>query len=82
MNVRKIDIVIDIVLLCLITYYVTDELTDGEFSRELGVRIVKLRDRVKTDIERRKAIRRDTGKVVWDAIETVEHRDSGEEAGS
>lgn len=81
-QIRKIDIAIDIVIVLLVTYYVADELTDGEFSRELGVRIVKFRDRVRTGIEHRRSINRDTGKVIWDAIETVENRGDDQQTGS
>jgi hypothetical protein len=73
-NVRKVDIFIDIVILTMVTYYVADTLSNGEFSRELGNRFVKLTSRIKTNIERRKSIERDTGRVIWDAIETVEDR--------
>jgi len=80
-NIRKIDIAIDIVIVILVTYYVADELTDGEFSRELGVRIVKLRDSIKRGIEQRRTINKDTGRVIWDAIETLENRDDNTETG-
>ena len=78
-NIRKIDIAIDAVLLLLITYYVADELTDGEFSRELGVKIAKARSRAKQYFEERRTIRSDTGKLIWDAIETVEDRGNSTE---
>jgi hypothetical protein len=78
---RKIDVVIDVVIMLLVTYYVADTLSNGEFSREVGIRFVKLYSRVRNNIERQQAVRRDTGKVIWDAIETLEHRGDAEETG-
>ena len=76
----KRDILIDGVVLILVTYYVANELSNGEFSRELGIRIVRFKGRIQTTIERERSISRDKGRVIWDAIEAVENRGNSGQA--
>lgn len=80
MHFEKRDILIDGVVLILVTYYVANELSNGEFSRELGIRIVRFKGRLQAAIERERSISRDKGRVIWDAIETVENRGGGTQA--
>jgi len=79
--IRKVDIIIDAVILVLVTYYVADTLSNGEFSREISIRVIKLHGNLKTRLEHRRIVSKDVGKVIWDAITTIEDRGEDQQAG-
>lgn len=69
------DIIMDAIIAAAIAsqlYFVLDELTDGRFSREVSVKIAKIRAKIKELIEIEQRVQRETGQVIFDAIETVE----------
>lgn len=69
------NVTMDIILCLAVGYYfyvVMDEVTDGQFSREVSVRVTKIRGRIRTEIERNNKFRKLVGPVLFDAITTVE----------
>jgi hypothetical protein len=77
------DIVMDTVLVFLVgvqIYMILDEVTDGNFSRELSVKITKNKARIKELIEIERRVQKDTGSVIFEAITTVEDNDDGGKA--
>ena len=69
------DIVADAVLAIGITiqmYIIFDTLSDGRLTRELSVKMVKTRARIKEWYDREREVRKHTGAVIFDAITTIE----------
>ena len=65
----------DLVLIALVgvqAFIIMDELSDGKLSRELSVKLVYYKARIRDYIDREETIRRNTGAVIFDAINTVE----------
>jgi hypothetical protein len=75
MDLKARDIVMDTILIILVgiqAFIILDELSDGKLSREMSVKIAYTRARIKTYIDREEAVRKQTGSVIFDAINTVE----------
>jgi len=69
------DVIMDVIIAAAVAsqlYFVLDELTDGRFSREVSIKITKARAKIKELIEIEQRVQRETGQVIYDAIETIE----------
>lgn len=76
------DVLTDSLLILLTGYYVymmIDEVTDGRFSRELSVKITKTRANIMRGIELDRTTRKNTGRVLWDAINIIDDGDENRE---
>ena len=74
------DVVMDTIIAVAIAsqlYFILDEVTDGRFSREVSIRITKARAKIKELIEIEQRVQRETGQVIFDAIETIEGSSTG-----
>jgi hypothetical protein len=75
MELTARDLIMDLVLIALVgvqAFIIMDELSDGKLSRELSVKLVYYKARIRDYIDREETIRRNTGAVIFDAINTVE----------
>jgi hypothetical protein len=75
MELTARDVIMDVVLIALVgiqAFIIMDELSDGKLSRELSVKLVYYKARIRDYIDREETIRRNTGAVIFDAISTVE----------
>jgi hypothetical protein len=72
------DIIVDGIIVIVVTYQVymiVDQVTDGRLSRDLSVKWVKATAKLRETYEREKAVRKSIGRVLFDAITTVESED-------
>ena len=78
MGVNAKDVIMDTIIAFMVgvqIYMILDEVTDGNFSRELSVRTTKLRAKLERMIEIEQRVQRDTGAVIFEAISTIENDD-------
>lgn len=69
------DITVDIVLalgVAVQAYIIVDTLSDGRLTRELSMKTLKVRAKIKEWYDRERAVRKHTGAVIFDAITTIE----------
>lgn len=57
-------------------YIIVDQMTDGRLTRECSLRWQRFRGAVAEKLRREQAIKRDESKVVWEAINIVEGRET------
>jgi len=69
----------DIVIAALYTltigvnvYIIVNELTDGALQTSVSMRLTKLRAKLSEKVKHERAVRKDFGKVLWEATTTVE----------
>lgn len=82
------NIIMDAVIIAAVAVQVVmvfDDATNGDFTRELGNKFVRLRGRIQEEIKRERFFRKNIGRYIWDAISIVENErptdndnDSGE----
>lgn len=79
------DIIMDIVIGAAVgiqIYMTLDEMTDGRFSRDLSMKVVTIKGRIKEAYDRERIVRKDTGRVIFDAITTVEQHGNTNQDGT
>ena len=75
------DAVMSAIILSLVfvqVFMVMDELTDGSLSRESSVKLTKTKARLKELIEREQYVRKNTGRVIFDAITIIDDENNGD----
>ncbi len=61
-----------VILVALVVYRTADEITNGEFSRELSLSIYHAKGRILAKLDQLRTFEREKGHVLWEAMQTVE----------
>lgn len=72
------DVIIDscIIVMSLYSVYIyLNEATNGEFGRELSIKLTKTLYRIRENVKHAREFDASRGKVIWDAINIVEGTD-------
>lgn len=79
MTERQTDVLIDVLYAVAIginVYLIVDTLSDGQLSRSISMKARTLVGNVHYKVKHEETVRKEAGKVIWEAIDIVEGIDN------